>query len=94
MLKTRTFQVIWTNWYGRKQVRLFEIDAHCYRRKDESNEVRAEHPYVAIEKIDVSKEESGTQLKITLKDGAIEYYSSGIPGVIETISKLLEEKLK
>lgn len=85
----RAFEVIWTNWYGAKQVRLLEFGTHGYARKRTDGSVRSEHGYADIEEW-VREESTGTLL-LTLRDGTVETYSSSIDGVLDAIVRILKQ---
>lgn len=85
----RAFEVIWTNWYGAKQVRLLEFGTHGYARKRTDGSVRSERGYADIK--EWQREESTCTLLLTLCDGTVETYSSSIDGVLDAIVRILEQ---
>lgn len=84
------FDLIWTNWYGRKQVRTLEIAKNTFRRLDDG-EIREERPYTDIATLEHKPDEG--ILLIHLIDGATHFYSSSLPHVTERVAELLQQKL-
>lgn len=84
------FDLIWTNWYGRKQVRTLEIAKNTFRRLD-AGELREERPYTDIATLEHNADEG--LLNIHLVDGTTHFYSSSLPNVTERVTELLEQKL-
>jgi len=68
-----SFNVIWNNWYGRKQERTLQLLLNCYQRLAPTGDVRATHAYTDVDHVEWSKDGS---LVVHLVDGSTEHYIS------------------
>lgn len=83
--REKVYDVIWVNWYGRKQERQLLFGTANYERKF-GDEVRASHAYTAIEKVEYDQ---GGKVVVNFLDKTREHYFSSVNGakIVEAFKK-------